>query len=287
MRLGQTDVDVVNSQRYRVKQGQALLLLYTSNAVAQVRAWARVRYDNGEDDILFIPDQAMGSDRVVTISRPSDVARYDGWVTDALIELPIATDAVKRGQAYVRLSLDPFGPLLCCDYCYSNLGQVALGTYIQDGPGGGAGNLQVVTIKILTQSVATTTHTLAASNTVRKILSFAWYYSCDSGVASRLLDVDLRNPLGDGLASLIADVWRATRLTLTASQQGTIFLDSKRSGTNDNGTLVIDDGAANPSPFPLWIEENDPENLRFVLTDLESGDLDEIYLLQEEWVVGL
>ncbi|HIA02038.1 MAG TPA: hypothetical protein EYN66_09025, partial [Myxococcales bacterium] len=173
VRLGQsTDVQVVNSQRYRIKQGQALSLAFVSSQLSTIRAWARVRYDNGEDAILFIPDQALVNDRTITLATPSDVARMDGWVVDALVELPLDLD-VKRGEVYVKLFMDPVGPVLCSDYVYSKFGQVALGTYIQAGPGGGGGNLEVLTLKAEGVPVASTFVFLENfNNEIVKILGY-------------------------------------------------------------------------------------------------------------------
>jgi len=289
VRLGQTsDVEVVNSQRYRIKQGQALQLQYVSSETVTLRAWARVRYDNGEDDILFIPDSTLSNDRSVDVTTPSDVARFDGWVTDALVELPLDL-TVKRGQVYVRLYFNNFGPLLCKDYCYSNFGQVALGTYIQDGPGGGAGDLEIVTLKAESAAVLLTQITLAASNTIRKYNSFVWYYVASADVANRGLTVVLRLPLGDLPTGFTQDgiVWATPTLTLTASENGILFADQARSGSTDVATVAIDDAASAPSPFPLWIEESDNSILRFRAGSFEVLDVDVIYALRESWVVEL
>jgi len=287
VRLGQTaHIDVGN--RYRVRQGMALQLQYASSQTVTVRAWCRVRYDNGEDDTLFIADQSLSNDRAMTVTRPSDVARLDGWVTDALVELPLDA-TIERGEVYVRLFLDPFGPLLCSDYCYSNFGQVALGTYIQPGPGGGAGSLSIVTVKANGAPAASTTHVFAVTNTIRKIYEFVWYYNCSADVASRVLSLQIQLMLGPVPTGMtdpnIQESWRRPTITLTANFEGMVFIKEKYSGGNLHGTLVIDDNAAVPSPFPLLIEESDNRQLLALVTDGEVLDADAMYLLQEEWVI--
>lgn len=291
VRLGQTsDVAVVNSQRYRLKQGQTLSLSAVSNAIVTIRAWARVRYDNGEDAILFIPDQTISNDRTIVIATPSDVARMDGWVVDALVELPIDLD-VKRGQVYIKLFMDPFGPVLCSDYVYSKFGQVALGTYIQAGPGGGAGNLEILTIKDDSVPVVTTSYIWAQFiNEIVKVYGFAWYYTAAADVASRVLQASLINPLGDlptGFLGAISTVWNSGLLTLTSAQDGVVFADHGRSGVTDNGIVAPDDGAANPSPFPFLVTEGDNYQSNFTTGSLNANDLDSIYALQESWVIEL
>jgi len=288
VRLGQTDVEVVNSQRYRLKQGMALQLSSVSDASVTVRAWARVRYDNGEDDILFIPDQSIASDRAVALATGSDVARFDGWVTDALVELPLDADQVKRGQCYVRLYLAPFGPQLCADYVSSDFGQVALGTYVPAGPAGGAGNLELVTVKADGAPAASTTANLAVSNEIRKIYGYAWYYACSVDVATRNIDVAYRDPLGDVATGMtIMDVWVPSRLVLTASQLGGTFADQKSSVQNDNGTLTVADITTAPTPFPILVEEGDNADLVFLVANSSVNDFDAIYLLRESWVIEL
>jgi len=288
VRLGHTETQVVNSQRYRILQGQALHLRYaTDNSTVAVRAWARVRYDNGEDDVLFIADQTLtGDPPTVRVLRPSDVARMDGWVTDALVEM--LTADIKRGQVYVKLFMDPFGPVLCSDYCYSDFGQVALGTYIQSGPGGGIGYLRVATLKAEALP-ASFTVTLAVSNIIRLVHSLVWYYHCDSGVASRVLQCRLRQPLGavpTGYDATDATLtWEAADLTLTADQDGSVFADQERTGINDNGTIAIDNQASAPTPFPLLVSEDNVTSLRFNVASEESGDLDVVYALYEDWVL--
>jgi len=273
--------------RYRILQGQQLHLQYISNNAATLRAWARVRYDNGVDSILYVPDQAMVGDRLQAFLSPSEVAIADGWVTDAVVEM--LSTGMERGQAYTTLLLAPesriFGTVLCSDYCFSLVGRVALGTYTQPGPGGGGGNLRVATIKADGVPVSTA-YTLALSNTVRKVYGFSWYYHASATVASRSMDVRFRNLMGavpTGFGSL--DFWSSTGITLTASQDGTVFADSKRSGSNDAGTLVIDNGASNPSPFPLLVPEDYLGTLNFIVGNEEADDFDAIYALVEEWII--
>jgi len=285
VRLGQaSNVEVV--QRYRIRQGMALQLQYVSSETVIVRAWARIRYDNGEDDILFVPDQSLGNDRAITLARPSDVARFDGWVTDALVELPLDA-TIKRGQVYVRLFMDPFGPLLCKDYVYSNFGQVALGTYIQDGPGGGGGNLEIVTISPEGAPVASTKHTFAATNEIREIRGYAWYYVASADVASRVIEAKFVNPLGavpTGFADPAAEVINESgAITVTASDEALISADTRRSRTNDDGVIANE----KTTMLPLIVTEGDPLLIDFQVTDGHANDLDVIYLLRESWVIEL
>jgi len=277
--------------RYRILQGQQLHVQYVASTAATVRAWARVYYDNGVDSILYVADGVLTADRTPRFLSPSEVAIANGWVVDAVVECVNAD--VKRGQVYVKLlmALESriFGTVLCSDYVSSSVGQVALGTYVQPGPGGGGGDLNWVAIKANGAPDSTFTYTLAISNMVRLLREIVWYYAASSTVASRVINIALEDtggalPTGHGDGA-DSDSWLTPDLTLTADQDGGIFADQKRSGHNDNAALVIDDITTAPSPFPLLIVEEDLAKLRFTLTAEEVTDFDAVWGFFEEWVM--
>lgn len=285
-------VEVVNSQRYRIKQGMALQLeqISSENNVT-VRGWARVRYDDGTDSLLTIPEFRTSNDPVaVALASPSDVATQDGWVVDALVSLPLDDD-VKRGQIYVNLYFDPFGPLILSGYVFSNIGRLALGQYSDPGPGGGTGFLERITVKSNGAPSASTTRSLSENNTIRKVYGFIWYYAAANDAATRILKVEYRNPLGadpTGFAAAKGNVWEPAVLTLTSDEDGCIWANEKRSGANDDGTFAIEDITTAPNPFPILVPsftQGDPSSLIFSITDSHANDFDAIYLLQESWVV--
>ena len=292
VRLGMTGVEVVNSQRYRIKQGMALQLsLISEDNNVTIRGWARVRYDDGTDSLLTIPEFRTDNDPVaVVLASASDVATQDGWVVDALVQVPLDED-VKRGQIYVNLYFDPFGPLILSGYVYSNIGRLALGSYSEPGPGGGSGFLERVTIKSNGVPAASTTRSLSENNIIRKVYGFIWYYAAANDAATRILKATFRNPLGadpTGFAASDGDVWSPATLTLTSDEDGCLFADDKRSGINDDGTITIEDITTAPTPFPILVPsftQGDPSELIFTVTDLHANDFDTIYMLQESWVV--
>jgi len=291
VRLGSTStVEVVNSQRYRIKQGQSLQLQHISseNAVPIV-GWARVRYDNGMDTLLTIPEFTTSTDPIaVALASPSDVATMDGWVTDAVVSLPLDS-TVKRGQIYVKLFFDPLGPVLCTGYVFATIGALALGSYSDPGPGGGSGNLTVVTVKANGAPVAATDHTLAGVGQIRRVYGWIWYYVASADVATRTLQPIIRDSLGalpTGMSSGgNSNQWVPASLVLTASQQGSIFANEHRTGSSDAGTLSIANTTTAPNPFSILVHADDPGLLRFSTTNGNANDFDAIYLLREEWVV--
>jgi len=292
VRLGAQDQGFV-PKRFRILQGQGLHLQYISDTAAIVRAWARLYYDNGLDSILYVPDQTMTGDRIARVLAPSDVAISDGWVVDAVVEC--VSDGVKRGQAYVKLNVALpsliFGTVLCADYVYSTFGQVALGTYVQPGPGGGGGNLNWAVIKANGAPAGVTIFALGVSNTIRKVREIIWYYSASSDVASRVLQMKLRRggaglPTGFPTTGHQQNVWGlVSNMTLTGDQDGIMFVDQGRSGFNDNGTLTIDSAADNPTPLPLLVPESGDRFVELIITDEEVLDFDLAWGLFEDWVI--
>jgi len=293
VRLGLTERSTadLHPQRYRILQGQALHLHYVANASPRIRSWARVIYDNGEPGLLLCPDEVITGEGVPSAEvTSSDVARMNGWVTDALVELPIA-DTIQRGQVYAQLQLEPYGPILCQDYVFSDTGgQISLGTFRPPGPAGGAGHVRVVTVKAEGVPVAVTTLVLRVNNTLRRFDALVWYYEASNDVATRTLLIKMQNYLGASLTGQLANtrvIWSPATLVLTADEDGTVFADASRSGKNDNTTVTIEDITTAPTPFPAWIRGDMPAELtlQFDNQNFHANDLDAIYVLTEEWVM--
>jgi len=132
------------------------------------------------------------------------------------------------------------------------------------------------------------TRVLAITNAFRRIHGFVWYYNASADAASRVLSTRLRQPglaLPTGLTTAIG-VWNAANLTLTASEEGIVFVMRNRSILNDNSNdpTTIDSTATAPTPFPYDATEDDLADLFFDVTDANANDRHSIYLLQEEWL---
>jgi len=278
--------DLAGAGYRRILQGQILTLHTISDAAVAVRAWIRVIYDDGTGQLLTVPETPRSASRVAEALASTDVISQNGWVVNAEVEM--VTPDINRGQTYVRLAVEPFGCVLLQDYCFSDFGHVSLGTFVQPGPGGGGGNVHWEAIKA-NGAPATFSYLLRiASNLIRKLRSVSWYYAASGDVASRTLALSLRTvgggvPTGFG-AGVLRDVFAPTGITLTANQDGIIFMDEKRYGVNDNGTVTIVDAAGNPSPLPLLITEDDSATLDGVLTNEEVADFDVVWGLFEDWV---
>jgi len=271
--LGASGVEVVNSQRYRIKQGQTLSLRYVaSHNVVTVRAWARVRYDNGEDDLLFIPDFTTSNDPIVVALADTlgEVARMDGWVVDALVELPLDLD-VRRGEVYVSLFMSPFGPVLCSDYCYSSFGQVSLGTYIPPGPAGGSGFHRL--ISDVTSDDSDKVFTVPA-NTIWRVYSIHVSYTATATVGSRVIRVRFRDT-----ADLPAFESRMGIVLAASSGTDLGFLPAVVRETSVDLNQVL-------TPFPpeMWLPSGfDIQVFDAGLIDPAADDMT-VQIMLEQWV---
>lgn len=279
------------ASRYRILAGQSLQLHYISDSSALIRAWARVQYDSGIDSILYVPDQAMVGTRVQGVLAPSEVAIESGWVTDAVVQ--VLDNDIKRGRAYVQLIVAPesqiFGTLLCSDYCFSGIGQVALGTYVQPGPGGGGGNLYWEAIKAL-GAPATFAYTVAVTQMIRKVREIVWSYVASSDAANRTMQLKLRSAGGSTLATGYPagnprDVYHNAGITLTADQSGIVGVDEQRGYVNDNGTFLSLSRSTLTTPLPLLIPEGSGVTIDGVVANEQGADVDICWGLFEDWIL--
>jgi len=270
----------------RILQGQRLTLHTISDAAVTLRAWVRVIYDDGSGQLLTIPEAVRSASRVPEALASTDVVSQNGWIVNAEVEM--LTDDIKRGQTYVRLAVEPFGAALLADYCFSEFGHVSLGTFIQAGPGGGGGHLRMLTIKA-DGAPADFSFTPALSNMIRLVHNIYWFYTSSGDVASRILNLRQRQGVGGiptGFGVTGADyLWESATLTLTANQDGSVWVTSVLSGINDNGTIAVDNQASAPSPFPWWVTEDDNRYFRFFHTDEEAADFELAEGLVEDWVI--
>ena len=270
---------------FRVTTGQRLELRTISSSAVALRAYARLIYDDGEESLLAVSEITTSASRVQESSFSPTFALRPGWVTFASVD--VVTAGIKRGQVFVRLSMDPTGSILLEDYAYQNHSS-SLGVYRESGPAGGDGYLETVTVKAEGAPDSDTFYTLALSNMIRKIHGYVWYYKASATAASRIMDVILHTPLRTtptGFTVANSAPWEAAAVTLTASQEGTKYADGVRQGDNTNGSIATKNTNTDWAPFPYWADESDTAQLVFSLTAEQSNDLDVIYSRVESWLV--
>ncbi len=216
-----------------------------------------------------------------------------GWVQDGTFFQ--RTPGVKRGQAYVDISLFHFNiptQRLFTGYLYEGIA-FPLGHAVEPGPGGGEGHYRW---RAIADDIAPAdvTHVLAATNAYRRIYGVVWYYHSSGDVAARVLRALLRAPgpsvpTGFSIGETVVNLHSAN-VTLTANEEGILFSYKSRGGNgissrNDNGTLAIEDPNALPQIWPIDVEETDLWEIFFNQTDAEAADRHSIFILEEEWIV--
>lgn len=270
----------------RIYQGQMLHLHTISDAAVTLRAWARVIYDDGTGQLLTVPEVARSGSLVAEDLASTDVVTQNGWVVNAEVEM--LADGIKRGQTYVRLAVEPFGCVLQQDYCFSEFGNVSLGTFVSPGPVGGSGYLHAVVVKAVGAPAASTSFALRVANKTRQIISYSWLYESSSDADTRVLAIEFNDFLGTppaGMSASSKTAFQPALLTLTADEDGNMWGSHQWVGKNDNGSLAYD--LVGRAPFPIWVSEDQAatQELLFSITDSNANDEDAIYVLVEEWVM--
>ncbi len=178
------------------------------------------------------------------------------------------------------------------DYLHPN-NQVVLDVFNDTGPGGGNGFIQK---RPIADDVAPVDiqASIAATNRIRRIDGFIWYYHCSGDVATRTLRASIRD-LGDGLptgftsgGNSLAQLWpSAAALSLTANQEGMMVVNGNGQTfavTSDTGTATWESPVTAPLPFPYWAGEGDVGEFFFDVSAEEAADRHSIYIIQEEWI---
>ena len=270
--------------------GQALRLRTIASIAAVVRAYIRVLYEDGSQGTLLIAERTLSASRVDETWLSGDVTTRRGVVTAARVEVVSGTQF--RGRVYARLDLAGArdGPSLCADYVY--LGHEGeLGRFVPPGPSGGPGYRTSITIKADSVPVAVTTLALDNANTLRRWHAFEWLYNASADAASRVLQVAFRTPVATALptgftAGANQDIYRTPTLTLTASQEGQIYVGTRYAMQNAAGTPAYDSTATAPTPLPLDVtEEMTLADAVFSVTDGHANDNDIIAGDREEWLM--
>lgn len=274
-----------------IRQGEKLQLLTLSTAAISIRAVATMRTLAGRYLDLVIATKVLIAGPSQEYFESSAAAPSDGWIEQLSVYVPnpaaTPSAAVQRGQLLVRVAIgnNTQGPVIAQGYVY-DMGAVVLGQHEDPGPRGGSG-YQRIRILQASGAPATTALPLAVHNTFLRYKSFGLWYICDANAASRSITFSIRNQGTSGLptgftASQV--LWGASTLTLTATQDGAVFADAKRSVKDTNGTVAVDNAASAPTPLPLDVTPEDLVDLRWGVTNNQAGDLLNVMALTEEWL---
>ncbi len=275
--------------RHRVRPQDVFRIISTSTVAEELRSRITVRYDDGRiRRFKGVLPATSGSGAVVT--QDFGFIEAEGVIESAVV---VGTVNVKRGQVFVELAVvdqeEQTMDILAQDYHHPN-NQVVLDVMRDPGPGGGNGAVNLTVADDI--APVDITHSLAATNRLRRIDGFIWYYECSGDVATRTLRASVRS-MGQGLptnftsgGNSLAQLWpSAAALSLTANQQGTfLVLRDSFSVSVDNGAAVWEDFTTAPNPFPYWANESDVGEFFVDVSAEEAADRHSIYIIQEEWI---
>lgn len=273
--------------RHRILQGDVIALVFQSSIVAEIEGDFRVVYDDGSDDIFHVPRATTGAVRLEEFSRPSRTAVKNGYVVSGVIT---AAQSLKRGQTYVLGLIRTGGPegpvreILMADYVYATH-PIPLDVVVGQGPEGGGGNfvIEAIADDVTPVDIAPA---MAATNALRRVYGFAWYYNCAAEVANRTLITSVNNPLGAVPTGFTQTplVWTSATITLTTGEEGWMYGKKNFVSYNDNGTLTYASTNTAANPFPLWVHEDDPIDFLFDVDAAHADDRHSIYIYYEEWL---
>ncbi len=274
---------------YRIFQNDNLDMRTQASVAVVIQAKVTVLYDDGSM-ALFDLSVTSNADRTTIVDFATvSKAVKNGWVVGVAIDTP--GTIVKRGTLWVDIGINTPNitrTLIARGYHHSE-NFLALGKFDNNGPPEqGFVNYRKVADNVAPADIQ---HTLALPNTLVRVDGFIWYYHASGDVANRTLRASLRD-VGDGLptgmtsgGNTLLGIWpSAAVITLTQDQEGTMFVKDQYQISLDNGTPTFEDPSARPTPFPLWIQEDDVGEFFFDVTDEEAADRHTIYLITEEWL---
>ncbi len=276
---------------YRIEENDQLRLATFSAVAADLRAQARVVYDDGTTDTLLVGLNTTGTSRVQQNfdSGASYRARKDGYVVSAIANFEASGATPKRGQTYGVLQiLNPNQGLimgrLARGYVYGGAG-LSLGQ--DDEALSGKGYLRWVQEANDAAGNVVTTVNLAATNVRRIVRGIIVKYHQVGGAAATITITlrDLADSGGPTNWSIDSDTWVSPDLVLGANQEGLIHVGEHGFlSTNDAGVLAYADNTTAPNPFPLVIDEGDPVDLLIAASGGASGDDYDVWIQYEEWI---
>lgn len=289
---------------YRVHRGEYAGINYSASvAPTFMRADIGVLYDDGREETFIVYTDSFTADRTILSAypgrnvgaSPGKVFRLDGHVVSAQV---VQSGVDKRGRLYPRLVVAGVGDFekhtLCEGYLYTHH-SLSLGQSVEPGPGGGDGYLHLLTLANDVAGTATTTVAMAATNALRKWYGVALYYNRTADVENVIPNIDVvSQPWGalpTGFAATVPLVYRLAGPSLQTGEEGVMFVYNSGGGpgfaaTQDNGGVpVYLDTSTNPQPFPLWVHEDDPIDVRLIITNGHADDRYSAYALVEEWLV--
>ncbi len=209
---------------------------------------------------------------------------------DELWAAGVRSGAPNRGEMYVQLVMTPPAGgntflLLGKGYVYSE-NPVAIGQF--DGSLEGRGDLSPQRGAVNVAGNVDTTVALTLINGMHRIDGFNFMYHCSSDTANRSVIIDLRDvitaaPTGFD-AGIDRRVWTISGPTWIANQDGSVFVMGPHyTATADDSVLSVSDHTTAPSPFPIWVDEDNDAELIVTITGGEALDTYSWDIYGESW----
>ncbi len=209
---------------------------------------------------------------------------------DELWGASVRSSAINRGEMYCTLGMAPPGGgntqlFLAKGYVYSE-NPLLMGQF--QGSLEGRGDLSP---QIGGQDIAGNVDTavaLALTNGMHRIDGFNFMYHCSGDVAGRSVVIDLRDvgtvvPTGFD-AGIDRRVWTISGPSWLANEDGSIFVSGPHyTATVDDSVLSVSDHTTAPSPFPIFVDEDDDAELIVTITNGEALDTYSWYIYGESW----
>jgi len=193
-----------SSPAYAIHAGDLLQALCWSNTAANIDGWFRAVYDDGTTDTFRFDRFTLSSARAASGESSGHVARRNGYVTEGLL----FGDAAQRGQTYAIVYIAQ-GPspsdvrmVLCRGYIYASV-PLSLGVFVEPGPAGGHGAINVLT---LTQPAAGVDYASSSIPTgaIRRPVGFHGQLVAAVAAANRELVIKIQNSTPTDLAGCVA-----------------------------------------------------------------------------------
>ncbi len=275
-----------------VRRGDGVLLTIFSTFPAVVAAEVTIRKVDGSYETVRVAETTTGTVTGEESFRTSSQFSRDGEVTNAVILNRISG---KRGQTYGRLQTTygqgPIRDVLCAGYLY---GARVLTLGVNEGSREGPGFRHSRAIAE-DQTPVGIEMDMEIGNQIRRVDGFVWYYHCSGDVATRTLQVSVRD-LGNGLPTGMTSGSKTTVklypsagvMSLTANQEGVIYVNANTGKSFavsvDDSAKTIEDITTEPDPFPYWADESERGEIFFNVQDEEVADRHSIYLFEEVWM---
>ena len=242
-----------------VEKGDRIVFISLSSQAVRLRGRFRVRYEHGRlENVDFQVGADTPTDRTVRYWVSNWAASGDGELVSGNVVPFQAAATLRRGSLYVAAyvfselsplpggsTTDPGGSshgLICKGYVY-DLGDLAVGDFVEPGPGGGEGNIRTITGS--NPAAGAEVSEAVPTNAVGRLLSFSAVFVADANAANRVpalwaddgTTANRRALIGKLSAAITASL---TRTCLWQEEPATLGGASAQLASTDTDSIIVD-----------------------------------------------